>query len=151
VNPLYLGDDHAETASAADTTFTNPSTTTLLCLTVCVDHTKAAPYASGDLKTGASVTTTGNNNVVIQSGGYYDGITFSGGSGSNTAKVILHNNSTAANQIYQNCTFTTASTTAAARFQMGFAVTQMGCVRFVNTTVQFGNKRDARTQLQCAL
>ena len=139
---FYVGDDHAETQAAINT-LTSPSTAASQCKIFCVDHTKVPAYATGDLKTTATITTTGANNLIIKTGGYYNGIIFQGGSGANITQVTPQPN--AVPQVFENCQLAKLATVGATNaISIGAGVPTTGqSVTLKNTTVKFGSTSDA--------
>jgi len=138
----YVGDDHAETSTTSQSIAWGTLNLSLgLAKVLCVDHTKVPPYASGDLKTTATVTTTGAATITYGASNesvYTYGITFSSGSGATSAALQFNNN--LGNFILDNCVLK-APGTVANTSKIGIS---NGNVRIIlnNCSVSFGNVGD---------
>lgn len=81
----YIADNHAETQTVSNS-LKFLGSTSAPCIFLCVDHTKLPPYAAGDLKTTATMTsTTGSFSISpVSSVGYayIYGVSFSSAGGS---------------------------------------------------------------------
>jgi hypothetical protein len=132
---FFVADDHAETiASALVLTFKGGNTAPDTIL--CADHTIASP-GSGDLKLTGSVTTTGASGLQIKGAFYCYGLTFSCGTGSTAATMFLNNSGGSTAQFYDNCKFVLGTTATSSNIVPGNST--WGRIRWINTTVQFGN------------
>lgn len=131
---VYLSSDHAETQAAAMTLWPNSNATT----TISVSKAGNVPPVAGDITAGAKITTTGANGLNFNCGTacYYEGITFSCGTGSSGASIIIDNNSAGSAYFFKNCAFVIGHTAAGAWLSV-FGGPPAHCI-WDNTTVQFG-------------
>jgi hypothetical protein len=136
---IYVADNHAETQATSITLTMAGNSSGAIGKVLCHNHSGSYPPASGDLTTGATVSTTGTNIITVTGpGGYYYGIAFRGGSGSSgSGAFLIFTSSSPANQtwtFFDNCSFRTVVT--AASCYMSFTT---GVFVLNNCTVSFGN------------
>jgi hypothetical protein len=132
-NTMYVGDDHAETQSAA-MTITNGNNKGSLTYVYCVDHTANLPPSS-NLKTAATVTTTGNSNMTLNGSFYFYGISFNCGTGANANNLTVSGNPIR----MDSCSLNKLSTSAGGIICGGSNATG---AELLNTTMQFANTGD---------
>lgn len=136
---FWVAHNHAETQASAMTiavkgTYASPSRV------ICVNSGGSVPPVSADLAITATITTTGNFGITINGASvacYWEGITFSAGTGANTATLVLQ-----ANDIrhhFKNCKFKRASTNSAS-ITIGGTRTR---ISLENTQFEFGNVGDS--------
>ena len=138
---FYVGDDHAWTQAAA-LTVTSPATTSPVYV-ICVDHTIAAPYATGDLRTTATESTTGNSAISWRGGGYYYGLGLRAGSGAGTLSTVTIRPD-GKQLIFDNCNFKrlgTTATTSAIGLGLANTTTAQDLI-LKDTTLEFGTTGD---------
>ena len=100
-NNFYLASEHAETQATANV-ITVPGTVTTYTKYLCVTKTTVPP-ATGNMTTGASITTTGASNLQITGGSsFFNGITFNAGTGANAQQLLMGSTT---NYWYTNCVF----------------------------------------------
>lgn len=106
-NSIYVSNNHAETQAALMVIPVGASTMANIFKIICVNDSAAPPTA---LATTATVTVTGTFNLQINPFAYIYGIIFTCGTGS-SATSLFHSVNTSY-QLYVNCTFALASTSA---------------------------------------
>ena len=139
-NTINISSASAETQAAVLTlTFgANIGTQTAPIKIICVNFSNFPPQ-SGDVTSGASVTTTGNSSLNLQPNAWHvKGVTFSCGSGA-VGVVFAVGAANSLYQVYDNCSFQIPGTTAGS-IRFGNATnTAASVVMLNNTTVKFGN------------
>lgn len=136
-NTFYLGDDHAETQSSTNN-ISNPGAVASPgpVFVYSVDHTASFPLGSGNLLSGASISTTASAGLSINGTGYFYGITMN--AGNSTGNAVLSFGQGNSWQRWDSC--------ALRRIGTGNNNINMssGGARYdlVNTTFQFGNVAD---------
>jgi hypothetical protein len=138
-NTVYIGDNHAESQTAA-ISFGPSSANPLVGRFICHNHSGAYPPASGDITTGASISTTANNNITYTGGSaYFYGITFKVAVGVSTSSafILLQANSGTYN-CFDNCSFWLSDTQAGNTSYIGVGANGLSAVTiFNNCTVKF--------------
>ena len=138
-NTIYVGDNHAESQATAITIAPAGNISTVGKI-ICHNHSGSYPPASGDVTTGATVSTTGAVNIIFNStiaGLYFYGLAFKvavGQSSSSTLSIIPNG----AFVVFSHCSFELATTGVGATIAIGngtFAET----ILWDSTTVKFAN------------
>ena len=142
-NTVYVADNHAETSTVSITI--TPVSTTALTKILCHNHSGSYPPASGDIMTGATISTTAvlaHINFTGQGSFYLYGLTFRAGVGVSTGATNVTlgaASSTPHWHYYDNCSFQALDTTATSGTVGVNAVGAHTFIIFNNTTVKFGN------------
>jgi hypothetical protein len=139
---FYFGDDHAEIIQPVTATnLMMPGTNASPCFAYSIDHTASLPPGSGNLLAGASIATQGATSLALNDFGtsccYYYGVTFTAGSGNNSATLELGFAGVASWTKLDTCKLVNGGTASGGRIVFGSA--QTGAIELVNTTLQFGN------------
>lgn len=135
-NDFYFTDNHAETQSTV-ILWSYPGANAAACRMISVDHTAAVPPTG--VKAGATVTSTntGTTAMTLGNGGgihtYFYGINFV----SSGSIVIGGTGDTAAEQLFDGCSFVIGAAIADV-VQMGGSASSVRCT-WNNTTLSFGN------------
>jgi hypothetical protein len=142
-NTIYVGDNHAESQATA-MTITIPTAPTSVARILCHNHSGSYPPASGNLTTGASVSTTGTNAITLAfiGAGYVYGIAFKAAVGATTVGsfyIILGSASASNSFIFlDNCDLEIANTITGCTILIGVAGAGLFTI-FNNTTIKFAN------------
>lgn len=144
---VYVSDTHAETQASAMNLRALNGTVISPITVVCVNHSGNVPPGSGDVTTGATVSTTGANDLTIgiaganSTCGDYYGIEFKAGSAANSANLSFlggaGNNGLAR---LTNCKLTLNNTNSGSLMIIGAgnAVTLMPVVEWIGCQCKFG-------------
>lgn len=144
-NTVYVGDNHAESQSTSISILpAAPASAATVGKIICHNHSSSYPPASGDLMTGATITTTGTGAITFNPAGsiYVYGITLKAGVGSASGGTYINlQTQNFSNWVYwDNCSIQVASTGgSSALFNLGSSVPVVTSQIFNNTTVSFGN------------
>lgn len=139
-NTVYVGDNHAESQTAG-LSISPPGSITTIGKILCHNHSGSYPPASGDLTTGATISTTAaaNINLFGPAGAiYFAGIAFKCGVGAASGLLIIA--ASGSWMGFDACSFEIASSgasTGSASVQVGQGTS--GYVAFNNTRVKFAN------------
>jgi hypothetical protein len=138
-NTIYVGDNHAE--SQATLLQIQPNGGAVVGRILCHNHSGSYPPASGDLTTGASISTTGAVNLnftpSLPGGFYLYGVSFVAGVGQSAAAGL--NFSVQSCTVYlDNCSLVMAATGTSAQIVLSSGAGP-GFITFNNTTVKFAN------------
>ena len=127
---LFIGDDHAENTTGAQSWFLNGSVTAPNAM-YCVDHTKASPAVPADLKVGTLGAGSVQNDGAISFNmyGYVYGLYLEGGVGS-SAPISMQGGSSRF-LVLDHCTIKNSSTNATART---FITTSSGASEHLSCT-----------------
>jgi hypothetical protein len=133
---IYVAHDHAESQASA-MTIASSGSRAVPCRILCVNRAGTVPPVAADLATTATVTTTGANAMSITGGLYCYGIGFRCGTGATTSAITI-----SAPSVFEACSFHKLGTSA----NTGAITLPINrVVKFINTTVQFGNTGDGIT------
>jgi hypothetical protein len=135
---IFVSEDHSET-TALDLTFTSPGSAAAPCRVICVDHTGSVPPVSADRRSTAAISTSAGNDINFAGGNIiYEGIIFSAGSSSSTARIFA---STIADQSvkFKNCALRIGTTSSSGNIVLGNSSSGGSLIVLDNTTVQFGS------------
>lgn len=139
-NTVYVGDNHAESQATAISLSPAGSAATFGKI-LCHNHSGSYPPASGDLTTGATISTTGAANVGFLPSGvglYFYGLAFKAGVGQSSGLVNISPSGSWCG--FDNCSFESASTGTSANTSgvtIGSATSLF--VAFNNCKVKFGH------------
>jgi hypothetical protein len=137
-NTFFVSSIHAETQASAMTLLAPSGIANAPNLVYCVKNAPAAtPPGSGDLATTGTISTTGAFNITIENFAYYNGLTFSAGSSSNTADILITNGNANVQVRFENCLLVLNNTSASSLVIFGIA-NAAGFIWLINTPVQFG-------------
>lgn len=139
-NTMYVGDNHAETQSTAISISPAGANTTALGRILCHNHSGSYPPASGDLTTGATVTTSAAVNITLTATGMLivDGVTFQVGSGASGSCFFVLAGSSAGVVIRNSSLQVLTTGPAAGCIQLGNSASVVSYTVLDNTTVKFG-------------
>jgi hypothetical protein len=130
---IYVANDHAESQASA-MTLASTGSSAVPCRIICVNRAGSVPPVAADLATTATVTTTGANAITFTGAFYCYGIGFRSGTGATNAGITI--NSPAS---FEACSLHKLGTTGNSG---AITISVNRVVRFINTSVQFGNTGD---------
>lgn len=136
---IYVGDNHAESQTTA-ISITATGAANFVNKIICHNHSGSYPPATGDITTGATVTTTAAAGItVVGASGpafcYIRGIAFAAGSGTASAANITVGASTGG-VYFDACSLQLANTSASSIMTLGGAGS-FSILSFNNTTFKF--------------
>jgi hypothetical protein len=135
---IFVSEDHSET-TALDLTFTSPGSAAAPCRVICVDHTGSVPPVSADRRSTAAISTSAGNDINFTGGNIiYEGIIFSAGSSSSTARIFA-TTSTDQSVKFKNCALRIATTSSSGNIVLGSSSAGGSLIVLDNTTVQFSS------------
>lgn len=136
-NKVFIGHNHAQTAAAAVTISSGQPTTPLVV--ICHNAAGNYPPQSGDVTTGATITTTGANAITIGGNScVYVGVTFQAGSGA-VAQGIAFGLDLGGKCTLINCSLQKLGTSGS---NSAIDFTTVSNHEWINTTVKFGAVTD---------
>ena len=147
-NTIYVGDNHAESQATAITIAPTGSASTVGKF-LCHNHSGSYPPASGDITTGATVSTTAVANIIFNSttvGLYFYGIAFKLAVGQSSAST-LNITPPSCFVVFSHCSFELATTGAGATITLGTG-SSAETILWDSTTVKFANVGQALNVVQ---
>ena len=106
---LYVGDNHAEVMTQAETNISIPGTDAAPCRVICVNHSGSVPPVSADLRTTATITNGAGAIGLFGANNYYAGIGFSS---SFAGSAMSFGTNSPSKHTYENCSFSLTSASA---------------------------------------
>jgi hypothetical protein len=137
---VHVSSNHAESQATAITI--TPGLSAATVSRILCHNSGSYPPASGNLTTGATISTTSNVNLTFSPNNgtiYIYGITFQAGVGASTAPSAIILTPNGAYYFFDNCIFKIANTVASAQAIQVNSAANAGVVVWNNCTVSFGN------------
>jgi hypothetical protein len=140
-NTIYVGDNHAESSSAA-ITIAPALTQATVGKIICHNHSGSYPPASSDLRTTATISTSATGGAALSispntGAVYFYGLTFLAGVGQSTGSNLLAFFPGSAFYYFDSCIFKLATTSITG--QMVLNTTSSGTIVWNNCQVSFAN------------
>ena len=151
-NTIYIGNNHAELQGATMNLTLAPSGTGITKV-ICHNAAGSYPPASGNITTGATVSTAGAFSITFTLGWIYCyGVTFQAAVGGTTGNgsITIKGASGAGYYYFENCSFQIASSSTNQTITVGGATSSYDTIYWNNCTVKFGftNQRIATFNCQ---